>query len=74
MNIEAKNYSMMSFEELKYVADRGDAEAQYIIGNYYRFGVKVRSNRDEAVNYYRKSALQDNVDAMYTPFILAKTG
>lgn len=54
---ESEDYTN-AFELLKPLADQGDAEAQCIIGNMYELGLGLESNVLEAVEWYRKSALQ----------------
>lgn len=52
---------------LKYrmAAERGEADAQYRLGNCYAEGKGVEKNDAEAVKWYRKAAEQGNVDAQY---------
>jgi TPR repeat protein len=52
-----------SFEEYKVKAERGDAEAQGIIGSNYNFGMGVTKDTVEAAKWYRKAAEQGNVYA-----------
>lgn len=54
---ESNDYTT-AFELLKPFADKGDAEAQCIIGNMYDLGLGLESNVLEAIEWYRKSALQ----------------
>ena len=44
-------------------AEQGDAEAQYNLGNCYRYGEGVEQNYEKAVEWYRKAAEQDYADA-----------
>ncbi|NJN13853.1 MAG: sel1 repeat family protein [Richelia sp. RM2_1_2] len=54
---EAKNY-VEAFELLKPLAEKGNAEAQCIIGSIYDLGLGRESNALEAVKWYKKSASQ----------------
>jgi len=54
---EAADY-VNAFNLLKPLANRGDAEAQCIIGNMYDLGLGLEKNILKAVEWYRKSAEQ----------------
>lgn len=43
---------------LKPFAERGDAEAQCIVGNIYHLGLGVAKNGAEALKWYKESAKQ----------------
>lgn len=42
----------------KKAAELGDKEAKFILGNIYYYGTYVEQNREEAIQWYRKSAQQ----------------
>lgn len=44
-------------------AKKGDAEAQYNLGNCYYYGLGIEKNYDEAVKWFRQSAEQDYAPA-----------
>ena len=46
-------------------AEKGDAEAQWIVGNFYKYGEYVEKDLVEAVKWFRKSAEQDYQWAQY---------
>jgi len=50
-------------EEIKKMAEHGEAEAQFRLGKLYRDGVGVEKNKDQVYHWFRKSAEQDNADA-----------
>ncbi len=43
---------------LQPIAEQGNAEAECIMGNFYQLGLGVEIDRNEAINWYRKSATQ----------------
>jgi uncharacterized protein len=45
-------------------ADKGDAESQFILGNYYEHGSGVKQDYIEAEKLYRKAAKQGHAGAM----------
>ena len=55
-----------SGRDLRVRAERGDAEAQFELGNVYASGDGVPQNDTEAVRWYRRSAMQS--------FALAQAG
>jgi TPR repeat protein len=63
-----------SFEEYKAKAERGDAEAQGIIGSNYSFGIGVTKDLVEAAKWYRKAADQGNVYAQNNLGMAYKSG
>ena len=54
------------FEEAKVKAENGDAEAQYALGDMYRYGDGVSEDETEGVKWYRKSADQNYGNAQDT--------
>ena len=53
----------IKFEELKTKAEKGDANAQLLIGDCYSVGRGVPLDQAEAVKWYRKAADQGNANA-----------
>lgn len=53
----------VALAELRPYAERGDAEAQYIIGFIYHVGRAVPQDFAEAASWYRKAAEQAYVNA-----------
>jgi len=52
-----------ALEKIKPLADKGDAEAQRLMGLMYLRGEGVSKNYTEALKWYRKSAEQENIKA-----------
>lgn len=62
-----KYYSYSNYEDFKKAfywykesAELGFAQSQYILGNMYLSGEGVEQNYIEAIEYYRKAAMQGN--------------
>jgi len=55
-----------AFEELKPLAEQGDAEAQNSLGDMYAEGKGVTQDYKEAVKWYTKAAEQGDADAQYS--------
>ena len=53
------------FEELRMVAEAGNADAQCYLGHCYEEGLGVKTNRALAVKWYRKAAEQGNAGAQF---------
>jgi TPR repeat protein len=49
--------------ETRRLAEQGDADAQYDLGNAYRYGEGVAQDRPEAMRWYRKAAEQGRAEA-----------
>jgi TPR repeat protein len=56
-------YVGLTFKELRKVALRGDAGAQYALGLHYATGDGVKQDFREAMSWFRQSAEQGNVRA-----------
>lgn len=56
------------------VAEQGDADAQYIVANMYSSGQGADKDERKAVDWYRKSADQDNDLAQYGLGIMYEYG
>jgi len=63
-----------TLNDTKLLAERGDAKAQYDMGNYYDTGQGVARNAVEAVKWYRKSAEQNYAPAECSLWICYHTG
>lgn len=60
---EKREYQI-AFKILKPLADKGQAEAQLIIGDMYNIGRGVQQDNAVAIEWYRKAAEQGNPDAI----------
>ena len=54
------------FEAIKADAEKGDAEAQYILGSWYATGNGVATNEAEAVKWFREAAENNLPQAQYS--------
>ncbi|MEZ0223479.1 MAG: tetratricopeptide repeat protein [Alphaproteobacteria bacterium] len=59
---------------LKSRADKGDAEAQYLLGGYYAKGIGVKQDWAQAATWSRKSAEKGNASGQYALGFLTETG
>ena len=55
----------LTFEEILDQATHGNADAQYMLGDMYRFGEGVAQDIAEGVKWYRKAAEQGHLRALY---------
>ncbi len=55
----------MSFKLYKVAADRGHADAQYKLGEMFRYGIGVNKNNREAKKWYELAATQGHERAQY---------
>ena len=55
-----------AFEGAKAKAEKGDVDAQYNLGNYYREGIGVARDFPKAVSWYRKAAELGDARAQYS--------
>src|SRR5215510_10435515 len=53
-----------AFQDLLELAPSGDPEAQFMLGDMYRWGDVGSANFEKALYWYTRSANQGNVDAM----------
>lgn len=53
-----------AFQDLLELAPTGNAEAQFMLGDMYRWGDISAANFEKALYWYTRSAKQGNVDAM----------
>ncbi|HVU26832.1 MAG TPA: tetratricopeptide repeat-containing serine protease family protein [Verrucomicrobiae bacterium] len=65
--VQTKNlqidYGSLSIEQIKSLAENGDAQAQYKLGNRYLQGEGVSKDSSKAIKWYRKAADQGQVQA-----------
>lgn len=52
-----------NYEKIHKTAEQGNAEAQFLLGKCYAFGLGTEKNMEQAVDWYRKSAEQGNAKA-----------
>jgi len=63
------------FEEIKAKAEKGDAEAEFNLGNHYsKFDSGVPTDAAEAAKWYRKAAEQNYAKAQYELGLCYRTG
>lgn len=62
------------FATTKNLAERGDAEAQAILGVMYNIGEGVRQDYTQAIHWYQKSANQGNRYSQNNLGLMYKTG
>lgn len=53
-----------AFQLLKPLADAGNADAQMLVGDMYNLGAGVAQDNSAAIEWYRKSAMQGNPEAI----------
>ncbi|MDF1588839.1 MAG: tetratricopeptide repeat protein [Gammaproteobacteria bacterium] len=63
-----------NFHSCKAAAEQGDATAQYVLATLYNNGQGVEKNSQKAVEWYQKSAEQNNDLAQYSLGIMYEFG
>lgn len=58
--------TIFAFAETRTLAEKGDAEAQFRLGNMYAEGKAVTNDFTEAAKWFHKAAEQGQVQALYT--------
>ena len=53
-------------EDLKALAEQGNAEVQYKLGLYYDYGIGVKQDDKQAVYWYKKAAEQGHAEAQFS--------
>lgn len=53
-----------NFDEILKLAEKGDAEAQYVLGEFYYDGINVKKDLDEAVKYFTESMKNGYIDSI----------
>lgn len=53
---QAKDPKVENFNKIKSLADKGAADAQFIVGRHYELGLIVEKNLEEAFKYYTRAA------------------
>jgi TPR repeat protein len=61
---EQKDYAT-AFKQLSPLADKGDPDAQFIVGKMYWRGEGVLKDLNEGMKYFKRSADQGNADAQF---------
>jgi hypothetical protein len=69
-----KNDFPAAVKELRPLADRGDAEAQYRVGLMYEFGKGYPQDKAQGIAWFRKAAAQNHVAAQTELGIIYATG
>lgn len=64
----------LALKELKPLAEKGDAKAQWYLGNMYSDGNGVPQSHKKAASLYRKSAEQGNAAAQYSFGVMCERG
>jgi TPR repeat protein len=70
---EKNGVNRLSIEELISLAPKGDAEAQYHLGQAYENGFDVKKDPAEAANWYQRAAEQGHSDAQNSLGMLLAT-
>ena len=60
---QGKLYAKLAIDELKVLAEQGDAEAQCRLAYYYEKGKGVEKDSEKAVEWYTKAAEQGDQEA-----------
>lgn len=60
-----KNAEKISFQDLLKKAETGDAQSQVEVGTRYAIGDGIESSADNAINWWKKAADQENTDALH---------
>jgi TPR repeat protein len=68
------NYESKTVTEWKSEADKGNAEAQYLLGAAYLLGEGISVDNDKAFEWLKKSSEQNNSDAQYYLGMMFKHG
>src|ERR1043166_4049936 len=61
---EQKDYAV-AFREFTVLAEQGNADAQFILGNMYMKGQGVLKDPEQATKWFKASATQGNADAQF---------
>jgi TPR repeat protein len=64
----------VALKELKPLAEKGDAKAQWYLGNMYSDGNGVRQSHKKAASLYRKSAEQGHAAAQFSFAVMCERG
>ena len=69
-----KNDFATAVKELRPLADRGDAEAQYRVGLMYEFGKGYPQDKAQGIAWFRKAAAQNHAAAQAELGVIYATG
>ncbi len=72
--ISSSEEERIQFEFALASAEQGDAQNQYLVAQFYEKGQGINHNYQQAINWYKKAAQQNNVEAQYALGNLYKTG
>lgn len=64
----------VALKELKPLAEKGDAKAQWYLGNMYSDGNGVTQSHKKAASWYRKAAEQGNAAAQFSFGVMCERG
>ena len=64
----------LPLDELRVLAEQGDAEAQFTLGGMYQFGQGVAEDDAEAVRWFRRAADQGHAFAQFNLATMSATG
>ena len=64
----------LSIQEIKTLAEQGDAESQYLLAYCFQSGQVVAQNHAEAIGWYTKAALQGHMPSQHNLGFLYMTG
>ncbi len=62
-DVEPTDSDYLDPSRLTYIANNGDADAQYLLGLLYFSGQNVKQNDNDAIIWFKKAAIQNNTDA-----------
>lgn len=63
--INQLNFQHMKVTELRQLAETGDANAQFRLGELYESGSRLAHSEKKAIYWYEKAAEQDNIQAQF---------
>jgi len=69
-----KNDFATAVKELRPLAERGDAEAQYRVGLMYEFGKGYPQDKAQGIAWFRKAAAQNHAGALERMGAFAQSG
>lgn len=73
LSYKAEDYKP-ALKQFILAAEKGNADAEYMLGNCFFFGVGVTPDKTEAVDYFRKAAEQKNANAQYMLGLCCESG
>ena len=67
---QAREWSRRSIRSLRWLAEAGDSEAQYMVGYAFAWGFGATSDDLEAVRWLQRAAAQDHAEAQFALALL----